>query len=61
MKKCRSLIEFLRPRVPSCAISSAGASVLLTRTAQILNSGIFDTGSMARTVMLFAERSSGQW
>ena len=31
-----------------------------TRTAQILNSGMFDTGSMARIVRLLAERSSGQ-
>ena len=36
--------------VSSCAIASVGSSVLETRTAQILNSGIFDTGSMARIV-----------
>ena len=46
--------------ISSCAIASVGASVLLTRTAQILNSGMFDTGSMARMVQLFAERSRGQ-
>ena len=31
-----------------------------TRTAQILNSGILEIGSIARMVQLFADRSSGQ-
>jgi len=44
----------------SAAISPEGASAFDTRTAQILNSGIFDTGSIARIVHVFAERSIGQ-
>ncbi len=44
----------------SAAISSAGAGAFDTRTAQILNSGIFEIGSIARIVQLFADRSSGQ-
>src|SRR5690242_547055 len=49
---------------PACIcnseIASCGAGTLLTRTAQILYSGIFEIGSMARTVILLAARSSGQ-
>jgi hypothetical protein len=44
----------------SVAIGSDGADALETRTAQILNSGILETGSIARMVQLFADRSSGQ-
>src|SRR6516165_61483 len=45
----------------SSAMASCGCCTRVTLTAQILNSGIFDTGSMARIVKLLAERSSGQW
>src|SRR5215472_13856511 len=44
----------------SCAIGSPGGGTLDIRTAQILNSGMFETGSIARMVQLLAERSSGQ-
>ncbi len=44
----------------SAAMSPAGSAAFETRTAQILNSGIFETGSIARIVQLFADRSSGQ-
>src|SRR5262249_415325 len=44
----------------SAAMSPAGSLTFETRTAQILNSGIFEIGSIARTVQLFADRSSGQ-
>jgi len=45
----------------SAAMSPVGAGAFETRTPQILNSGIFDTGSIARIVQVFADRSSGQW
>src|SRR4029077_19651973 len=44
----------------SAAMSPAGSGAFDTRTAQILNSGISEIGSIARIVQLFAERSSGQ-
>jgi hypothetical protein len=44
----------------SLAISPVGSGAFETRTAQILNSGIFEIGSIARIVQLFADRSSGQ-
>src|SRR5262249_10209376 len=43
------------------AIESSGGETFVTRTAQILYSGIWETGSMARVVQLLAARSSGQW
>jgi hypothetical protein len=45
---------------PKWAISSVGSVVLLTRTAQILYSGMFDTGSIAGLVTLLIDRPSGQ-
>src|SRR6185503_4469899 len=50
---------------PACgsrrATGSSGRSTRCTRTAQILNSGMFETGSIARMVARLAARSSGQW
>ena len=57
----------LAHRMPPAAGSSAAIVVrpasgaFDTRTAQTLNSGIFEIGSSARIVQLFADRSSGQW
>ena len=57
----RELVHRMPPAAgSSAAMSPAGAGAFETRTAQILNSGIFDTGSIARIVQVFADRSSGQ-
>src|SRR5215469_14433592 len=44
----------------SSDIGSPGGWTLDIRTAQILNSGMLETGSIARMVQLLAARSSGQ-
>ena len=60
MKNASSLTGCLRPPARARRSSSTGAGAFDTRTAQILNSGIFEIGSIARIVQLFADRSSGQ-